>query len=115
MTLLIRPDNGQPGAFLEYHDGMVALDTTCITPAKRWWLLNTVQGCNPTIHILAGFDSGMVHTCEQAPMHIFPMPAMYPRDVFLGIANGILERAKGQVVINLAVADSQLPEVKKAA
>jgi hypothetical protein len=66
---------------------------------------------------VAAVDMGMVFTCAEPPplqgcalpppMHIFPMPAMYPQAVFAGIAQGI-ERARGQVVINLAIADSQL-------
>ena len=70
------------------------------------------------------FMTDMIFTCAEPPplqgcdlpppMHIFPMPDMYPKAVFLGMANYILERARGQVVINIAISDSQINQVKAA-
>ena len=60
-----------------------------------------------------------VQGCElPPPMLIFPMPVLYPRDVFLGIANGILEMAKRAVedriamqrLVTIEFADGQLPK-----
>lgn len=50
-----------------------------------------------------------IQGCElPPPMCIFPMPDMYPQAVWLGIANGILELAKREVEIRIAVAESEL-------
>lgn len=60
-TLLLRPDNNQPAAFVAYRDGMIALDTTCVSPATRWFTMQAVQVCNPAAKVLAAFDAGMVY------------------------------------------------------
>lgn len=88
-TLLIRPDNWQPAAILGYRDGMVALDTTCITPAKRWYTLQSVQTCNPTVNVYRTWiDAQPLYTCaEPPPMVIFPMPMIHTKAVFLALAN----------------------------
>lgn len=69
--------------------------------AYIWQPLPPVQGC-----------------AEPPPMHIYPMPAMYPQAVWLGICNGILEQAKRELesriadqrVISIAIADGQIPD-----
>lgn len=62
---LIRPDNGQHSDFREYRDGMIALDTTCVTSAMRWFTMQAVQVCNPTAYLLAAFDSGLLYTVPE--------------------------------------------------
>lgn len=72
--------------------GMIDISTCFGRPAYKW-----VRTPNMT-----EFD----YTCDEPPpMHIYPMPAMYPRDVFLGITNAHLE------MVRRAVASGQLPKV----
>lgn len=111
MAKLIRPDNNQPAEFICVNRGYICLRTSCITPAVRWFSLAQIEAVNP------------VATCaEPPPMHIYPMPAMYPQAVFLAAANYYLHTqamatdeidsaviAKSALLIARAVADGQLP------
>jgi hypothetical protein len=77
-TLLLRPDNNQPAAFVAYRDGMIALDTTCVTSAVRWFTMQAVQVCNPAAKVLAAFDTGMVY---DQPMPFKPLIIALPADM----------------------------------
>jgi hypothetical protein len=69
---LIRPDNGQKADMVALDRGMVQLRTyDTVTPATRWYTLQSVQVCNPTVHVAGiepqNFDSGLLHTCADQP------------------------------------------------
>lgn len=55
----------------------------------------------------------LVGCAEPPPMCVFPMPDQFPREVFLGIANGILELKRREIELQSAVAeavaDGQIP------
>lgn len=104
-TIIPPGHNPTPRAVIRTAPGMIALDATCITSAVRWYTLAELEAVNSRAAVAAACKQPETVEC------IYPMPAMYPREVFLGIANGILERAKREVEIRVAVADGQLPRV----
>lgn len=81
MNNLISPANGQPCAFVACERGMVAIRCDYVTRQIRWFPLQLMQVCNPTVHIPAlipqDFDSGMLYTVAMPPGFVLEveMPA----------------------------------------
>lgn len=111
--------------FKRYDTGLIVwIPLQIVGNQVRFFAQSNLKEVAALRNTVKAVDMEMVFTVEQAPiqgcaepppMVIFPMPMIYPQTVFLGIANGILERAKGQVIISLAIAESQLVEGEKAA
>lgn len=77
MTSLIHPVTRQPCALVDCERGMVAIRCDYVSRQVRWFPLQLMQVCNPSVHIPAlipqDFDSGMLYTV--------PMPAGFVLEV----------------------------------
>jgi hypothetical protein len=64
MTTLINPANGLPAEFVRSERGYIALDTTQITRAIRWFPLSAIEAANPPATCA---EPVLVYTCEPPP------------------------------------------------
>lgn len=74
MSTVKRPDNGQKADIVAHASGMVCLRTyDTVSRATRWYTLQDVQVCNPTVHVAGmqpqDFKSGLLY--DQPQMLVF--------------------------------------------
>lgn len=79
MSMLLRPDNGQPAEYITYSRGYVCLRTTCITPAVRWFSHEQMLIANPMFEPAkqpndSGLDYCSPQPCRAIVVYVAPKP-----------------------------------------